>query len=762
MLGETFARPVDAMVPIASKRKGTVYSDAIGTIASTGDGCLATASVGLLVLAVALAALPASALSWKGLDRIPAEAVDGSGLGKEALERRLDEIAAENAGRPFVVVKTKWMAEIFDRARLSVLPDDRFVDCFPEWYVYTDRRDRAVGKFMAAHDSPVRTVATPWFDTSHTCPDWKAVLTLGPKGLADRARARLATAKDERERQYLTCVADSYEAIRRLCRRWADVAEGRDAGACAADLRAIADNPPRTFAQALQWSLVYDRCQEAEGEDVRSQGQFDRLFIGFYRDDLAAGRETRASAKELMRRYFDKFYRQGHPNGKSISLAGFDCKGNPVWTELTDIALELHYELNRVNPKFTFVYGKATPHGQLLKAAHCLADGRTSIVFFNADTAGEMFMRRGKECADLQDMGLIGCYEPAILGQEVIASMAARINLAKPIEAALNGGCDFKGRRVGPVCDLPTDGAAFEREYLRQLGSLLKETLAVARGWERHWMELNPAPIFSGTFANCIDTARDAYDGGCKYNQSGVVLVGLGTVADALAAVRYLVDEAKLVTMSELGEILRNDWKGHEELRLKARRLPPKWGNNDDRADAGAKRVYDFAAALVNAEPNGHGGTFQAGFWSIFLDLDYGRVTAATPEGRRSGEPLSRNNVATAGCGKEGPTALLLSNAKLDLANAADGHILDVILPASVRKGDGADGRVATFLETFVRFGGQSIHMNCFDSKTLREAKAHPDRYPDLQVRVCGWNVRWSDLSPVEQDHFIATAEAQE
>ena len=716
----------------------------------------------LTLVGVTCCCLEAFALSWKGLERIPAEAVEGSGLGKAGLERRLDEIAAANVGKPFVVTKTAWMVELFDKARLSVKPEDRFVDIFPEWYVYTDRRDRAVGKFMAAHSSPVRAVATPWFDTSHTCPDWAAVLALGPKGLADRARTRLAAAKDARERLFLSCVIDSYEAIRRLCRRWADVADGRGAKVCAADLRSIADRPPRTLGEALQWSLVYDRCQETEGEDVRSQGPFDRLYLDFYRGDLAAGRETRASAKELVRRYFDKLFVQGHPNGKNIGLAGFDRNGKPVWNELTEIALELHEELGRVNPKFTFVYGKGTPHEQLLRPAKCLANGYTSIVFFNYDTAAEMFLRRGKERADLADMGLIGCYEPGILGQEVIASMAARINLAKPLEAVFNGGCDFRGRRVGPVCALPADADGFVREYLRQLEMLLRETLAVTRGWERHWTELNPSPIFSGTFSSCIDRARDAYDGGCRYNQSGVVLCGLATVADSLAAVRHLVDEAKLVSMAELAAILKAGWQGHEELRLKARRLPPKWGNNDDRVDLLAKEVFDRSVALVNAEPNGHGGTFQAGFWSIFLDIEYGRKTAATPEGRHAGEMLSRNNVATAGCGREGPTALVLSNAKLDQANAPDGHILDVILPTTAKPGNGEAERIATFLETFARLGGQSIHMNCFDAKTLRAAKAHPEKYPDLQVRVCGWNVRWNDLSPREQDHFIATAEAQE
>ena len=166
--------------------------------------------------------------------------------------------------------------------------------------------------------------------------------------------------------------------------------------------------------------------------------------------------------------------------------------------------------------------------------------------------------------------------------------------------------------------------------------------------------------------------------------------------------------------------------------------------------------------AKVNATPNGHGGTYQAGWWSINLDRQMGRATAATPDGRRKGETLSRNNVATAGCGREGPTALMNSNLKLDMAESPDGHIMDVILPLSVAKSPSAAANIAGMLAAYFERGGQCLHLNCFDSSVLREAREHPERYPDLQVRVCGWNVLWRDLSRAEQDHFIATAEAQE
>ena len=714
--------------------------------------------------------LPSAEAAWKYPDR-GAEVVKASGLGTADLQRLFDAIAAENAGKPFIVTKTKWIAALADRARLAVAPDDVFIDWFPDSWLIVSRRGKRVAAFAA--ETPGLAHTAKWvsgsngasvscLDTSHTCPDWESVLELGIPGIAARARRRRETAKTDAERLFLDCVVETYEALGRLCRRWADVAEDRGAKACAATLREIAAHEPRTLREALQLMLFYDRCQEMDGECVRSQGLFDRLYVRFYRDDLAAGRETRASAKALVRALFDKFLLQHHPNGKNIALGGYDRAGVPVWNELTEIAVELHYERNTYNPKFTYRYGAKTPRAHLLKVAKCLAAGRTSFVLFNEEKAKEMFVRRGKDPADTADAVLIGCYEPGIQGREIIASMSAWVNLAKPLEAVFNAGKDFRGFPVGPTCGLPQDYAAFEREYLRQLDALAVRALDLSCVYERNWYELNPSPVLSGACRDAIANAKDACLGGLKYNQSGVMCGGLATVADSLAAVRYLVDEAKLVTMAELGEILRADWKGHEELRLKASRVPPKWGNGDDRVDLLAKKVFDSLSNRINHKPNGHGGTFQAGFWSIDNDIRLGQFTAATPNGRKSGETLSRNNGATAGCGREGPTALVMSCSRLEQAESPDGFIIDVVLPASARDDGAAADRIVDFLQTAGSLGAQCINLNCFDSKVLRDAQAHPERYPDLQVRVCGWNVRWNDLSRPEQDHFIATAAAQE
>ena len=661
---------------------------------------------------------------------------------REQLEKRFDEIAVAYTNEPFIVTKTKWMTTVFDHVQLGVNTNDLFVHWHPDSLIVGKRiQARKVDYLLTMQEvekKPFPEAAWTWLDTSHTCPDWESVIALGPTGLRDRAKKRLETAKNDEERLFLSCIVEAYEGLIRELIRWADFAEAKGMREVAAVLRENAAHEPRTFREALQWSLVYDRAQEVEHEDVRSQGLFDRLFIKYYRDDLIAGRETRDSMKRLLADYYTRFWSQQHPNNKNIAFGGYDAKGEVVWNELTELGFEVFRELGRINPKLTFRFGKKTPKWQLETVCACLAEGKTSIVFACDETLYEAFRKyKGVEEADLKDYLLVGCYEPGICGREMVASMEAHFGIAKPMEYVFKKGA-------------PKTYAEFERAYMQELHDYIQLAMDRGHDWARNWYNLNPSPIFSGGSRDAIEKARDVGSGGFKYNSSGIVMVGLGTVADSLAAIKYLVEEEKLVTMKELGEILDKNWEGYEELRLKARNAAPKWGNNDDRVDMIAKKIYDAITEQVNNEPNYHGGNCQAGVWSIYLDLIYGRQTGATADGRKKGETLNRNNSATAGCGKEGPTALMNSNLKFDLTKSPDGHIVDVILPASRMNTEAGAKYIASMLRTYFDRGGQCIHLNTFNSATLRDAMAHPEKYSDLQVRVCGWNVLWNDLSKEE------------
>jgi formate C-acetyltransferase len=137
----------------------------------------------------------------------------------------------------------------------------------------------------------------------------------------------------------------------------------------------------------------------------------------------------------------------------------------------------------------------------------------------------------------------------------------------------------------------------------------------------------------------------------------------------------------------------------------------------------------------------------------------FGKKTGATPDGRLSGEPLSKNAVASIGADRKGVTALLSSVLKLDAARIPDGIVADVVLHHSAVKGEAGMAAFEGLLTTFMAGGGGSVHFNVLSPEVLRKAQAEPEKYRNLQIRLCGWNVRFVNLSKREQDEFILQAE---
>ena len=695
----------------------------------------------------------------------------GSGLDLETIKKELDNYEALHRGEPLIRLRAGMLELILTRGRIGI---DSF-DCFADHLEGKEllrqlnlrRKEQAeniigAAVVQSAKEFSDNGIFVSWLDQSHTTPDWHSLLTLGPSGLRDRALAAQKNAAAPEAEEFFSAVARVFEAMRKLILRFAELAETKQLPELAETMHFIACRPPETLRQALQLALIYDTCQELELEPVRSQGRFDQLYIPFLRHDLARRILTRDTAKELLKFYWTKFYAQMHPNGKNFCFGGLAAPGVDGCNELTGLCFEVHHELNRINPKLSFRVHPGTPEKNLLQVAECVRAGRTAVVFSNDMVAFDMFRRRGKAEQDLCNYVLIGCYEPAVMGREMCCSMSAWGNLVKPLEAVLNNGCTFNSVRLGPECRLPGSAAEFEAEYYRQLDAMLTRVMENTRAYERAWKEINPSPLLSGTMPDCIRSGRDVSDAGTRYNSSGVMCCGLGTVVDSLMAVKTLVDERKLCTMTQLAGALRNNWQGCEALRLQALKRSPKWGNAHPLADAAGKRLAAFLAEKINKTPNARGGSFQLGLWSIDHNFTFGQKCGATPDGRFAGEPLSRNLGASIGMEKNGPLALMHSAAVLDQAESPDGAVLDILLhPSAVSGPDGAKV-ITRLIRSYFASGGLAIQFNIMDAEELREAQREPEKHSDVQVRVCGWNSRFIDLSEAEQNAFICQAEAQE
>jgi formate C-acetyltransferase len=294
--------------------------------------------------------------------------------------------------------------------------------------------------------------------------------------------------------------------------------------------------------------------------------------------------------------------------------------------------------------------------------------------------------------------------------------------------------------------------------YLEHLQHLYLNYIGALRPHEAQIQTINPSLMFSTTIDKCVRTMTDALSGGITC-ETATLVCGIGTATDALMAVYELVFERKVTTLGELRDALANNWEGYERLRLEALACKHKYGNNDKMADSYAAAILRAISNIQSGRKNIRGGCTNLEIHSARAFIIHGELTAATPDGRRAGEEISKNASPTPGADRNGVTALIKSATALDHSLANNGSCLDVMLHPSAVSGDDGIGVLEGVLATYIKLGGGSIHFNIFDADTLRDAQKNPEKYQNLQVRVCGWNVLWNNMSKIEQDAYILRAE---
>ena len=291
---------------------------------------------------------------------------------------------------------------------------------------------------------------------------------------------------------------------------------------------------------------------------------------------------------------------------------------------------------------------------------------------------------------------------------------------------------------------------------------VIEQSIQVANSFETYLSHINPQPLLSATYPSCLEKADDALRSGSVYNDDRMMFGFIAELADSLTNIKKYVFDRKTLTFTALRDILDKDFKDNENLRLKLLNDRDKYGNNKDIPDSIATDLVDYVCSLVCQRPNckERGGAWNLGFHVARHSYIQGPKTASSPNGRLRGTELSKNISASMGMNREGATAAILSAIKIDASKFTSDAALDLgLLPSAVKGEDGLEAMYGLIM-TFLNGGGHAIHINVFNAETLRDAQKHPEKYQDLQIRVCGWNVLWNDINKEEQDGFIRQAEA--
>ncbi len=275
---------------------------------------------------------------------------------------------------------------------------------------------------------------------------------------------------------------------------------------------------------------------------------------------------------------------------------------------------------------------------------------------------------------------------------------------------------------------------------------------------ERLYANYIPAPFLSLLIDDCIATGRDYHNGGARYNTSYIQGVGLGTISDAMTAIKYHVFEHRNLTMEGLLSALRDDFEGHERMRQLLLNRTPRYGNDDDYADAVMVALFDAYFNAIDGRPNTRGGTYRINLLPTTCHVYFGSVIGATPDGRKAGTPLSEGISPVQGADRHGPTAVIKSVAKMDHVRTG-GTLLNQKFTPQLLKDDADLDKLVQLVRTYFRLDGHHIQFNVIDAATLRAAQENPDSYRDLIVRVAGYSDYFCDLSLALQEEIISRTE---
>jgi trans-4-hydroxy-L-proline dehydratase len=351
----------------------------------------------------------------------------------------------------------------------------------------------------------------------------------------------------------------------------------------------------------------------------------------------------------------------------------------------------------------------------------------------------------------------IGCYEPVIMGKEDAMICACFMNMVKAAEFAITGGSDLlTGEVFGLVT--PTYFESFHeflQSFYAHLDSLVEHFIDNIDKQTKLSHLINPSPIYSGTITSCIKRGKDVFSGGMKYSNTTFKCYGIATTVDSLLAVKRLVYDEKRLTLSKLHQVLKDNWAGNENIRRMIQNSKNKYGNNLDEPDQLMHDIYHRLSDRIVNRKNARGGVYRLGADSIQINVMNGRRTGATADGRKACEPVSKNLCAVSGMEWKGVTALMHSVLKLDHDNLLGSEPLDIILHPSAVKGEEGLAAMIALIETYFNSGGIALQANVLDHETLVAAQKEPMKYQNLQVRLCGWNEYFVNLTDIQQNELI-------
>lgn len=545
----------------------------------------------------------------------------------------------------------------------------------------------------------------------------------------------------------------------------------------AENCNAVPAHKPETYWQALQmyWFVHLGVTSELNPWDAYSPGRLDQHLIRFYEKDTKEGILDRERAKELLECVWVKFNNQPAPPKVGITLkesstytdfanintGGITPEGQDGVNEVSYLILECMDEMKLLQPSSNVQISKKNPRSFLLKACEISRKGWGQPAFYNTEAIIQELLNAGKTIMDARKGGTSGCVETGAFGNEAYI-LTGYFNLPKILELTLYNGYDNRsgqqlGLKTGDAKDFKSYEELFEA-FKKQVSYFLDIKIRGNNIIEKIYAGYMPVPFLSIITNDCIKKGKDYNAGGARYNTNYIQGVGIGTITDSLAAVKYNVYDEKKFSMADLLQALKENFTGYDRIRNLVRNHTPKYGNDDDYADKIMQEVFQYYLNSVTGRPNVKGGAYAVNMLPTTCHVYFGDVMIASPNGRLAHKPVSEGISPDKGADVKGPTAVLKSASRMDHLRTG-GTLLNQKFSPSVVAGQAGLEQMANLIRAYFDMDGHHIQFNVIDKKTLIKAQENPVEYKDLIVRVAGYSDHFRNLSKELQDEIIERTE---
>jgi formate C-acetyltransferase len=533
---------------------------------------------------------------------------------------------------------------------------------------------------------------------------------------------------------------------------------------------------PRTFWEALQhyWFIHLCVITEFNTWDAFNPGRLDQHLFPFYKKDIADSELTKEGAKELLQAFWVKFNNQPAPpkvgvtaeesntytDFCNINLGGLMEDGSDGVNELSYILLDVIEEMRILQPSSNVQISKKTPNKFLKRALDVVKTGFGQPSIFNADAIIQELSRQGKSIVDARNGGASGCVESGAFGKEAYI-LTGYFNLVKILEITLHNGIDPRtSKHIGMESGDPTkflDFKEFFNAYSNQVKHFVDIKIKGNQIIERIWAQ-NPAPFLSIIIDDCIKNGKDYNDGGAKYNTSYIQVVGMGSITDCLASIKYNVFDKKTITMDDLIKTLTDNFEDNIIIHQKLINKTPKYGNDNDYADSITSQVFELVYDAIDNRPNTRGGVHHINLLPTTVHIYFGQVTGATPDGRKAYTPLSEGISPVQGMDINGPTAVIKSASKIDHLRTG-GTLLNQKFTPHFFSDENRINKLAHLIRSYFEMNGHHIQFNVISADTLKAAQENPEHYGNLIVRVAGYSDFFNNLGSDLQEEIIRRTE---